>query len=226
MKTKPYFYTLTQRESTGGYGHLEINLHPKCQFHKGHAPVPTHDYTRDDHITLHWQSNADAPHDWYGFHAKLELDAYNFGGSKLLTATRRWLGDSRDPSNILTKLNDLGIYQSIYHAGFHNFVHRHDWEEATQYAAWYDTGIKDNGTGCTVHAYSKSTDQEAGQDAVAKALRNSRYCTDEKFAQWIQAGKPVHLFHHPDECTPRPSCATVYDTRTLFPTEQEAAHAA
>lgn len=215
MKTATYTHGFRVHHHPAGhprdYGKLHVDIFPIEPVTYKAYPVPVFDRTRypDTTVTLRWQRNGTECREgttipeWYGFHLELETDEIDARAFTSLAWVRRLLkdcGEKPDPIAVLDALTDSRAAAYLEYFGtFSNFVRATDWSTAMQYTAYAESGIKPDGSGVCVHAYVR--DYEDPAEKVAAALRDSSYCTDQQFAEWVLAGKPVQRltgFYRPD----------------------------
>jgi hypothetical protein len=144
----------------------------------------------DEVLAFKFQSNADKPTYWYG--GRMEWRCRDLThSSRLMTWLARFPQDLRYayPADLIGML-ETRARRIAYSCTLGHYVEAKHWFDAEMHRTYYDVGAKSNGGGCLINTYALANAfHEDITAAVAKALRESAYCTDDQFADWIANGK-------------------------------------
>ena len=207
MKSKPTIAWTTHVNKDGGYRHLIISVFNVYQDKTdtiGFADSYHSEYNRHA-IDIKWQSHPGS--EWYG--GKFETSARNADQIKTASKTICALaGDDYEPSPkaVIERLTSMkNAIRVFYSSPIGRYCKVEDYDKVKDLVCWYDTGIKNEG--CTVNAFTTSTDYEDGQKAVAEALKSSNYCSPDEFAKWVNDGKQVRQAGWCKPQSPRTLCS-------------------
>lgn len=220
MKKTPKFgwrLWRTRPADNHGYHKLTLDIIPLTAPYTGKAyPLPVFDTGWNvGNLSLRWQGNAGDPPAagtvdgvaWYGPHVEIESD-----NPARALALASWIAktvpDIESPAAVVEALLSKGVPRVAYSCALSQYVVAGDWETAESYRCAYDAGARADGEGCTVNAYVPDGGDPVA--AVSKALRESKYCTDEGFARWIAAGKQVRFSQSTGSGNHRPEPLTHY----------------
>jgi hypothetical protein len=191
------FMHLPQRPSDYGKLAIEVMVLNKPSPDDSNKPVPvyTTGYGARERLEIKFQSNhgvvesgtENGPH-WYGGSMSLEFSELSSVSLIMPWLAKKSQGDRLyGPQEVIALLTQHARHVA-YSCSLSEMVDAARWADAENYRCYHDIGLSDSG-GCIINTYVKDgATQEVITHAMAKALRNSKYCSDAKFAAWISAG--------------------------------------
>jgi hypothetical protein len=208
MKLHPFpiwYAKLEKPENYQQYGALDITLtmgfRPPAGHHALDKPVPvilTPSYPHAGRLTVHFQCNrgeiAPGTTDgcrWYGGRICYAADELTADCPTLKWWRKNFTESHGYEARNLIEWLTAKATRVAFSPAMSEFVDAHNHEKAESYRLYYETGIpsrRDRG-GCIINTHApKTASDEEITAAVSKALRESPYCSDHEFAEWIQNG--------------------------------------
>lgn len=181
-------YRLTMEQGSDGYNMLDIEI--------------IRDVTAshcDERVEILWQANRDTPLEFYGGRFNLKFDSvFHLDETiKLLKKITRQAKDNLGAESMLEALIALDgkvVRQVVYDRRLSNFVSVSD-VKPNSFSRYIDDYEKAGYGGCYASCLAESED-EARRLITAQFAENPRY--DDKFAAWLQAGRPIMRCRYSD----------------------------